>query len=44
MSWNECMQYRTPPLKPLYTLTNTPTISIPKFIEKYKVTKDDIIN
>jgi len=44
MSWNECMQYRTPPSRLLYTLTNEPTISIPEFIKKYKVTKDDIIN
>ena len=43
MSWNECMQYRTSS-RLLYTLTNEPTISIPEFIEKYKVTKDDIIN
>ena len=44
MSWNECMQYRIPSSRLLYTLTNEPTISIPEFIEKYKVTKDDILS
>ena len=44
MSWNEFISYKTPLLKPLYTLTNEPTISIPEFIEKYKITKDDILS
>jgi len=37
MSWNECMSYKTPPLKPLYTLTNEPTIDISEFIKKYRM-------
>lgn len=37
--FEECMKYRDPPLKPLYTLINKS-----EFIENHKINKNDISN